>query len=57
MFDLICLFYPDADTDTVDTWLDKDLLIFVAGDVERVQQELGGATGFNLGDIVSFRGL
>lgn len=57
VFDLVCLFYPDADTDTVDTWLDKDLLIFVAGNVQRVQQELGRATGFDLGDIVSFSGL
>lgn len=57
MFDLICLLYPDTDTDTVDTWLNEDLLIFVAGDVQRVQQELGRASGFDFGDIVSFRGL
>lgn len=57
MFDLVGLLYPDADADTVDTRLNEDLLIFVAGDVQRVQQELGGAAGFDFGDIVSFRGL
>lgn len=57
VFNLVCLLYPDADADTVDTWFDEDLLIFVARDVQRVQQELGGATGFDFGDIVSFGGL
>lgn len=57
VFNLVCLFYPDADADTVDTRLDKDLLIFVAGDVQGVQQELRRASGFDFGDIVSFGGL
>lgn len=52
MFNFICLLYPDAHTNTVDTWLDKDLLILVSGDVQRIKQELGGASGFDLGDIV-----
>lgn len=52
VFNLICLLYPDAHADTVDTWLNEDLFVFVSGDVQRIKQKLGRAGGFDFGDIV-----
>lgn len=57
VLNLVGLLYPNADADTVDTWLDENLLVLVARDVQGVEQELGGAGGLDFGDIVSFGGL
>jgi hypothetical protein len=55
MLDLVRLLYPYADTDTVHTRLDEDLLILVACNSQWVQEDLGGACSFYLWDIVSLR--
>ena len=38
MLDLIGLFYPYADSDTVDTGLNENLLVFVPGNGHRIQE-------------------
>ena len=57
ILDVICLFYLDAHAHTIDRWLYQDLLILISGYVERVEEDLRGACGFDLGDIVALRGL
>lgn len=42
VFDLVCLLDRDANSDTVHTGFDIDLLVFVAGDGQGVEEELGG---------------
>jgi hypothetical protein len=36
MFDLVCLLYSYADTDTIDAGFDEDFLIFIPRDSQRV---------------------
>ena len=54
---LIRLLDLDAHAHRVDTGLDQDTLILVAGDGQRCKQNLGGGLGFDLWDIVTFGGL
>ena len=42
MLNFVGLLYSNADTDTVHTGFDIDLLVFVAGDGQGVEEELGG---------------
>lgn len=57
IFYLVRLFYPDADTHTVDRGFDEHFFILVSRDEERIEENFGGAGGFYLGDVVSFGGL
>lgn len=57
MFDLVCLFYSDANSDTVDTRLDEDFFILITGDGKRIQQKLWRGCSFDFRYIVSFRRL
>ena len=57
MLYLVCLLNPYTDTDTVDTRLNEDLLIFVPRDCQRIEENFGRACSFHLRDIMSFRGL
>lgn len=54
IFNFVCLFDLDADPNAVHARLNKNLLIFVSGDSQRVEKNLGRTSGFNLGDVVSF---
>ena len=57
VFDLVCLLDPDADADAVDTGLDEDTLVLIAGDGQRVQEDFGRGLGFDLWDIMAFGSL
>ena len=50
---IIRLFYLDAHTHTIHRRLYQHLLVLISGYMERVQEDFGGACGFNLGDIVA----
>ena len=52
MLNFICLLYSYANTDTVDTGLNEDLLVFIARNSQRIKENFGGAGGFNLWDVV-----
>ena len=54
VLNLVCLLYPDADTNAVDAWLDEDLLILIARNGERIQQHFWRALCFDFGNVVSF---
>lgn len=53
MFNLVRLFNPNADTDTVHTRFDEDFLIFVTRDGKRVEKEFRRALGLNFRYIMS----
>jgi len=57
MLYLIRLLDLDANSNTVYAGFYEYFLILVSGYRKWVQQDLGRASGFNLRDIVSFRGL
>lgn len=57
MLDFIRLFYSDADTNTVHARFNEDLLVFVPGNRQGVEDKFWRATGFDLGYIVPFGGL
>lgn len=57
MLYLVRLLDLDADPHAVYARLDQDSLVLVAGDGQRVQQHFGRRLGFDLGDIVTLRGL
>lgn len=57
VFDLICLFYADADSDTVDTGFYQDFLILVPRNRQRIEENFWRARGLYLRDIVPFRSL
>lgn len=57
VLNLVCLLYAYADSDTVDAWFNEHLLIFVAGDGERIEQDFWRAGSLDFRHIVSFRGL
>lgn len=42
MFNLIRLFYPDADAHGIDGGFYQDLLVFIARDGEGVEEDFGG---------------
>lgn len=52
--DLVGLLDLNADANAVDARLDEDLLVLVARNDQRGQQDLGRRLGLDLGDIVSF---
>jgi len=54
MLDLVRLLYPYAYAHAVDTRLDQDLFVLIAGDCERVEQHFRGTGRFDLRDIMSF---
>lgn len=45
LFNLICLFDGDAETDRIDRWLDEDTFGFVTGYDEGEKEDLGGCPG------------
>ena len=53
MFNLVRLFNPNADTDTVHTRFDEDFLIFIARDGKRVKKEFRRALGLDFWYIMS----
>lgn len=57
MLNLVGLLDLDAYPHAVDRRLNVDLLVLIAGDGERVQDDLGGAGGFDLGHVVALRSL
>jgi hypothetical protein len=57
ILDLVRLLDPDADADAVHAGLNKDLLVLVARNGKRVEQELRRRLGFYLRDIVPLGGL
>lgn len=57
VFNLVCLFYPDADADAVDAGLDEDTLVLVTRDGQRVEEDFGRGLRFDLGHVMAFRGL
>ena len=52
---VIGLFDLDAYAHAIHRWLYEDLFILIAGDVEGIKKDFGGARGFNFRDIVAFR--
>lgn len=54
VLNLIGLLYPETDPDAVYAGLDKDPLILVARDNQGVEEDFGGALGFDLGDVMPF---
>ena len=57
MLDLVRLLDLDTDPYAINAWFDKDTFVLVACDGQRVQDHLRRGFGFDLGDIVPFRGL
>jgi hypothetical protein len=57
VFYLVRLLYLYAYPHAVDTGLNEDLLVLVPRHGERVEEHFGRAGSFDLGHIVSFRGL
>lgn len=57
VFDFICLLNANADTDTVDTGFDEDLLVLVSRDGEGVENQFRGGLSLDLGYIMTFGGL
>lgn len=57
MLDLVGLLDLDADAHTVDTRLDEDALVLVAGHGQGVQEDFRRRLGLDFGDIMPFRGL
>lgn len=53
-FGLVGLLDPDADAHAVDTGLDQDALLVVAGNDYIVEQDFGRRPGLDFGDIVAF---
>ena len=51
---LVCLLDLDANSYAINARLDQDFLVLIAGDGERIEEDLGGAGSFNLGNIVPF---
>lgn len=54
ILDLVRLFNPDTDSYAVDAGLNEHFLVFVAGDGQWIEEDFGGASCFDLGDVVSF---
>jgi hypothetical protein len=57
MLNLICLLDLDAYPHAIDAGLDIDALVLVARYGQRVQDDFGGARGFDLRHVVPLRGL
>lgn len=53
VLDLVGLLDLQAYADRVDAGLDEDSLVFVSGDGQRGEEDLGGGLGLDLRDIVS----
>ena len=53
MLNLIRLLYPNADTNTVHARFDEHLFVLIARNRKGVEEEFGGALGFDLGDVMS----
>lgn len=54
VFYLVGLLYPDADANTVDAGLYENLLVFISGDSQRIEEDFGGCCSFDFGDVVPF---
>lgn len=54
VLNLVRLLDLDADADTVDTGLDEDALVLVAGYRQGVQEDFGRGSRFDFRDIVPF---
>ena len=54
IFDLICLFDPNADSYTVHAWFYTDLFILVTGDGQRVEEDFWRTGSFDFGDVMTF---
>ncbi len=54
ILNLVCLLNLNTDAYAVDTGLDQNSFVFVSGDSQRIEQDFGGTSGFDLGDIVAF---
>lgn len=54
IFDFVSLLYFDADPDTVDAWLNQHLLIFVARNGQRIEEDFERTSRFNLWHVMSF---
>lgn len=57
ILDLVCLLDLDTYPYAVDAGFDKDSLVLVSRNDQRVQEDFGGGLSLNFGYIVSFRRL
>lgn len=57
MLNFVGLLYSNANTDTVHTGLDKNLLIFVSRNCQRIEKYFWGGGSFDLGYVMSLGGL
>jgi len=55
ILDLVCLLYPDANSDAVDTGLNEDSFVLVTGNSQGVQEKFWRAGCLDLWDIVPLR--
>ena len=54
MLNFICLFYPDADANTVDAWFYQDFLVLIASNGQGVEKYFRRARGLYFRHIMPF---
>lgn len=57
VLDFICLLYPDANSDAVDTGLNENFLVLITSNSQGIEEKFWRAGCLDLWNVVSFRGL